>query len=102
AFTDNWMGLHLTTLVERERTYLLEKPRREANLPDVVDQPGHMSELLLVGRQSEPTSDVSRICRNRRGMPGRVPITGIERRDQRCGEGEVRSLLACHGTRELP
>ena len=67
-----------------------------------MDEPGQMSKLLLVPWRVRATSDVPRICRNRRGMPGRVPITSIERRYQRCGKREVRSLLACHGTRELP
>ena len=33
AFTDNWMSLHLTTLVEREWTSFLEQSRRETDFP---------------------------------------------------------------------
>ena len=84
SFTDYWMSLHLTTLVGCEWTHLFEQSRRKPDLADVVDEPSEVSKLLLVRGKSEPTRDVSRICRDRRRMPGCVPITRIERRYQRC------------------
>ena len=39
--------LHEATLLKRECAWLLEQPGRKPDLADVVNEPGHMSQLLL-------------------------------------------------------
>jgi hypothetical protein len=56
--------LHLTPLVESERSRLLEKTRSESNLPDVVYEAAKMNETLLALRQTHAGGDISRVHGN--------------------------------------
>ena len=47
ALADLAVRLHEATLLERERTRLLEKAGRQTDLSDVVHEPAKMNELLL-------------------------------------------------------
>ena len=43
ALSDDWVLLHLTSLFERQRTGLFEKPRRKTDLSDVMHETGEVS-----------------------------------------------------------
>ena len=62
--------LHFAAFVQCQGPRLFEEARGEADLADVVYQPAHMSELLILFGQGEPLGDVPRIDRDRGRMTG--------------------------------
>src|SRR6266496_187918 len=91
------MLLHLASLLEGQRTGLLENRRGQSNLPDVVDKPCQMRLRLLVDGETESGRNVPSIDRNSRGMTSCVFIASVERCDQRGSEREIRraKTLVC-------
>jgi hypothetical protein len=89
---NNWVCLHLSALVECERTRLLEKTRLKTYLPDVMNESTDVHELLVSGIQAHALRNVSSVDRDRGGVPGCVLIACIQRGDQSRGEGQIRTL----------
>ena len=86
------MFLHLPTFVESQRARLLEQPRWQSNLSDVVDETAQMNEALLLFRQAHPTSNVSRIDRDGSGMASRIAVPRVKRGDESRSERQARAL----------
>ena len=74
--------MHLTTLVERERSRLFEQTGRQADLSYVVNKPTEVRLLLLVLGQTHALRDVARVDRDRGRVSRGVLISCVERRHQ--------------------
>ncbi len=92
ALADDRVFFHLAPLLQRQWSVLLEDSRRDADLPDVVEQTREVSKPLLIGRKPQSLGDISRVDGNRGRVTGRVSVSRIERRDKRTRERQVRSL----------
>jgi hypothetical protein len=92
ALANRRMLLHLAALIQRQSAWLLEQAWRESDFPDVVHQAAEVCHLLDFELQSHPFGDVTRVDRHRSRVTGRVPVPCVERRDERAGELEVRTL----------
>ena len=92
SLTDYRVLLHLPPFIECERTGLLEKTRREANLPDVVDQAAQVSKLNLRSGETHPRRDVACVNSDRCRVASRIPISSVESGDKGGRKREVRSL----------
>ena len=57
-----------------------------------MDQTGKVASLLFRLGESHPRGYIPRVNRDRRGVTCGVLVSCVERRDERCGEREVRSL----------
>ncbi len=89
---DRRVLLHLPTLVERERTGLLEETGREPDLADVVHEPAQVRVLLHLSREPHARSDVAGVNGDCSGVAGRVLISSVEGRDERGSELEIGAL----------
>ena len=92
ALADLRVPLHLTPLLEGERAWLLEQAGRQADLADVVDEAAEVGELLLLDIHPEALGDVAGVDRDGGRVARGVPVSGVERRDERRCEREVRAL----------
>ena len=75
------MSLHLSPLIERERTGLLEQSGRQPDLSDVVDEAAEVGQLDLFIPKRHPVSDVPSVNSNRSRMTSRVPVSRVKRCD---------------------
>jgi len=90
--SDDSLAEKLSSLIQRQSAWLLEQAWRESDFPDVVHQAAEVCHLLDFELQSHPFGDVTRVDRHRSRVTGRVPVPCVERRDERAGELEVRTL----------
>src|SRR3954471_21239240 len=88
------MLLHLTPLVERKSARLLEQTGRKPNLSNVMHQAAKVRKLYLFRGQPHSSGDIPGVDRDCSRMAGGVPISCVERGNERSCEREV-------GTREL-
>src|SRR6188508_732376 len=86
------MLLHLTPLVERQRPRFFEKPGRQTDLADVVNETTEMSELLFLLGQAQTACNVACIDRDGGRVTRRVSIPSVECRDKGGCEGDVGSF----------
>jgi hypothetical protein len=92
SLADLGVLLHLATLVQSERTWLLEQARGETDLSNIVDETAEVRKPLVFFREFHPLSDVSGINGDSGGMACRVLVSSIERGNERGGERKVRAL----------
>src|SRR5947208_6655257 len=69
-------------IVVAELRVALQNPIREDELPDVVEQPGRVDEVLLSLRAAGCLGDLLRVASNRSAVAGRHPVSKIERMEQ--------------------
>src|SRR3954469_14315373 len=86
------MVLHLTPLMKRERTLLLQEAWRKSHLSNVMDEAAQVGELLILQRKTEMLGDVTGINGDRSRVTRGVLVSGIERCHKRGGERQVRAL----------
>src|SRR5215207_5663117 len=89
---DCGMFLHLAALIEGEGPGLLEQPRRESNLSDVMHEPTQVRKTLLFLDQAHSLSDVLGIDRHSGRMSSRVSVPRVQGRDESGRKRKVRSL----------
>src|SRR5262245_59136013 len=77
---DFGVTLHLAPLVERQRAGLLEQSWRQPDLADVVNETAQVSQLLPVGWEPHPNSDVSGIHCDRGRVAGGISVPCIDSR----------------------
>ncbi len=94
AFADLGVRLHGSTFGKGQGPGLLEKARRQADFPDVVNESAHVRELLIIVAKPQPSNDIASIDRDCGRVTGRVPIPGVKCRHERSGEGKVRAFEA--------
>jgi len=90
SLADCCVLFHLTSLIQREGTGLLQKTHGQPDLSDVVNETTKMHEFLLVRCQAHPLRDIARVDRHGGGMASGVPISSVKRGNQGGGEREVR------------
>jgi hypothetical protein len=83
------MGLHDSPLFQRKRTGFFEKPRREANLANVMNKPGKVSEVLFLLAQLEAFSNIAGVYGYSRRVTCGVAIAGVQGGDKRPGERQT-------------
>src|SRR5207249_6519492 len=86
---DLGMALHLSALLERQWSRLLEQTGWKTDLADVVDEPAKADELLPLLRQSHALGDVAGIDRHGGRVTRGVLIPCVERRYKGGREGEA-------------
>src|SRR6266516_6284556 len=71
---------------------LLQQPSWESDLPDVVYEPAEVCQLLLSDRQSHPSSNVTCVHSDCCGVPRRISISRVKRRNKCRGERQAGSF----------
>ena len=66
AFSDDGVLLHLSPLIKRQRSRLLEEAGGKTHLANIVHKTTQMNECLLLGAQTHALCDVARIDGNSR------------------------------------
>src|SRR5438045_1296209 len=83
------VALHLASLIERQRTGLLQQARRQPDFANVVDEAAQVGEFLLPIGKSHSPCDVPRVNRNSRRVSSCVLVSSVESRDERGRERKV-------------
>src|SRR2546421_11960759 len=79
--------LHLTSLIECQRTSFFQQSCGEPYLADVVNEAADMGQTLLFLGQSHPCGNIAGVDRDSCRMTGGVLISRIEGCNQSAGEG---------------
>ena len=61
SLPDDRVQLHLTSLFQRQRPWLLEETRRQSDFSNVVNQAAEVSQALFLLGKTKPACDISRV-----------------------------------------
>ena len=92
------MSFHLPSFIQSQRSGLFEKPCRQSDLADVVDQTTKMREPLFIFAQPKAGGNITRIDRHSGRVTGCVSVPGIEGGDESAREGQARPLESTVGS----